>query len=298
VISYARQAVESGRAGVNQICRLLDISKKNYYASRSPSERLQKRYGWLKAKLEAIIEHHGDYGYRRLQVALWRSYGIRINHKLLRKLLRFWSLSLPRQVPRPQKGYVRRILDFLQKRANLLYRYRPERALEVMVSDITEIPFATGKAYLAVHLDSVGKAVLGWKLALRPDASLVVESFKTARVRIRGLLGYLPKLIQHQDRGSVYTGERYVSAVRRSGCYLSYSRTGEPGDNAVNEAFFSRLKQEKGSVFREAQSFEELEQMMVQAIDYYNHRRYHSTLNYRTPSAFIQDYLASFPRAG
>lgn len=85
MISYARHAVESGRAGVNQICHLFGISKKNYYASRSPSERLQHRYGWLKAKLEAIIKHNGSYGYRRLQVALYERYGIRINHKLLEK---------------------------------------------------------------------------------------------------------------------------------------------------------------------------------------------------------------------
>jgi transposase InsO family protein len=290
--------VESGRAGVNQICRLFGISKKNYYASRSPSERLQQKYGWLKAKLEAIIEEHGSYGYRRLQVALLEHYAIRINHKLLRKLLRLWSLSLARREQRPQKSYVRRVLDFLQERANLLYRYQPTRAFEVLHSDITEIPFAAGKAYLAVHLDSVGKAILGWKLALRSDAALVVDSFKQARQRIRRLLGYLPKLIQHQDRGSVYTGARYVSTVRRSGCYLSYSRTGEPGDNAVNEAFFSRLKQEKGAILAEAQSFEQLQAMVASAIDYYNHRRYHSALNYRTPSAFIKDYLASLPRAG
>lgn len=193
---------------------------------------------------------------------------------------------------------MRRILDFLQERANLLYRYQPSRVFEVLHSDITEIPFAAGKAYLAVHLDSFGKAVLGWKLALRPDASLVVDSFKQARTRVRQLLGYVPKLIQHQDRGSVYTGASYVSTVRRSGCYLSYSRTGEPGDNAVNEAFFSRLKQEKRAEFAEAESFEELQDMVAAAIDYYNQRRYHSTLNYRTPSAFIKDYLASLPRTG
>ena len=66
----------------------------------------------------------------------------------------------------------------------------------------------------------------------------------------------------------------------------------------MNEAFFSRLKQEEASKFAVARSFDKIEKMVAAAIDYYNYRRYHSTLNYRTPSAFLQDYLASLARAG
>jgi len=58
-------------------------------------------------------------------------------------------------------------------------------------------------------------------------------------------------------------------------------------------------QQDKGAVFAEVRSFDnKLEEMVAEAIDYYNHRRYYSTLNYRTPTAFIKDYLASLPRAG
>lgn len=48
-------------------------------------------------------------------------------------------------------------------------------------------------------------------------------------------------------------------------------------------------------MFVETQSFDKLEEMLGQAIDYCNHTRYRSTLNFRTPSAFIKVYLGSAP---
>jgi len=88
-------------------------------------------------------------------------------------------------------------------------------------------------------------------------------------------------MIAHQDRGSVYTGAEYILAVLKEKGRLSYSRRGEPGDNAVNESFFSRLKEEWRDVFIEAQSFDELQKMVRKAIDYYNSERYHSTIRFQ-----------------
>ena len=48
----------------------------------------------------------------------------------------------------------------------------------------------------------------------------------------------MAKMISHQDRGSVYTGADYMHTVMEEKCRLSYSRRGEPGDNAVNKSFF------------------------------------------------------------
>jgi transposase InsO family protein len=74
---------------------------------------------------------------------------------------------------------------------------------------------------------------------------------------------------------------------------VSYSRTGEPGDNAVNEAFFSRFKEELREFLAEAETFEQLETMVARSIAYHNERRYHSTLSYRTPAGFVGEDLAS-----
>ena len=290
-MEYARDMVATGRVGVNQACRLLGLSKKSYYRSISPDESLEARYGSLKTKLEKIISDNPSYGYRRLKQALFDKYGLRVNHKLLLKLLRIWQLLLKRRIRRPTRGWVQVVLDFLEIRANLLWQLKRRnlisRCFQVVVSDITEIHFQGAKAYLCVHLDLVGKMIYGFQLGLSPDRKLVLQSFRKSLAKIRQLLKHVPAgIVFHQDRGSVYTSDEYVGALIDAKSKVSYSRSGEPGDNAVNESFFSRFKDEWRDVFSEARSFSELEAYVKKAIDYYNNSRYHSSIGMTSPAAF------------
>jgi len=58
-------------------------------------------------------------------------------------------------------------------------------------------------------------------------------------------------LIVRQDRGSPYTSGDYVSTVVESRAFVSYALPATPGDNPVNEAFFSRLKAEWSEMFKD-----------------------------------------------
>ena len=144
-----------------------------------------------------------------------------------------------------------------------------------------------------MHLDIFGKMVYGWEMSLHPDSSLVRESFKRASKVIKRYVDSIEGIIFHQDQGSAYTSELYLRSVINQDGILSYSRKGEPGDNAVNESFFSRLKEEWRDVFYEARSFEELKRLISKAIRYYNTRRYHSSLGYMTPYEFLKQEMAS-----
>jgi flavodoxin len=84
-----------------------------------------------------------------------------------------------------------------------------------------------------------------------------------------------------------------VRTVSSRRCLLGYSRRGEPGENAVNESFFSRLRVESADVFYEARSSEELQELVDRAIAYYNDERSHSSLGYRTPLALVNDFFTS-----
>jgi putative transposase len=271
----------------------MGISKKSYYVSRSPEERAKQRYETLRPKIQQIIRENPGYGYRRIQVALAQNYKLRVNHKLLKKLLSLWGLHLQRRIRRPARSVVRRLLDYLGRRANLLFRIKSSRCLQILVSDVTEILYRGGKAYLAVHLDEFGKLIMGWQLSVSANVRLVLDSFQRAMRKLQSLSAEPKGMIVHQDRGSINTADEYVRAVAAAGCFLSYSRKGEPGDNAVNESFFSRLKVEWADDFFEARTFEELQGLVQSAIAYYNKDRYHSSLGYRTPLAFLKGYLTS-----
>jgi len=147
--------------GINAVCRLPGINKKSYKASRSPEERVKTRYERLRQVIREIVGPHPGCGYRRLQVALAQGYKVRVNHKLLKKLLSLWGLQLQRRIRHPARSVVRRLLDYLGRRANLLFRTQSPRCLRVVVSDVTEILYRVGNAYLAVHLDEFGKMIWG-----------------------------------------------------------------------------------------------------------------------------------------
>ena len=288
--------VAEGRVGINQACQLLGISKKSYYQSRRPEESLEVRYKSLKPLIVKIIKDNPAYGYRRIKVALEEQYNEVVNHKLLLKLLRLWGLLLKRTIRKPKRNWIQTILDFLQLRANILWQLSKkgliDRCFQVVVSDVTEIKYRDAKAYLCVHLDVFGKMIYGWHLSETADRSLALNSFKKAIIKIKRLLFYFPEgIVFHQDRGSIYTSAQYVAALIKNACRVSFSRTGEPGDNAVNESFFSRFKEEWRAVFAEARSFEELQQLVRKAIDYYNDTRYHSSIGMKTPVRFIQEQV-------
>lgn len=295
---YARELVAAGRVGVNQICRLFGISKKSYYRSRDPVAVLNERYWGLKTKIVKVINDNPAYGYRRIKKALREGFGEVVNHKLLLKLLRLWGLSLKRKIRKPKRSWFHKVIDFLQMRANLLWSMLREgsivRCFQVVVSDVTEIRYKSGKAYLCVHMDHFGKMVYGWHLSKSAGRQNVLMSFKMAAAKIRNILSFFPKgIVFHQDRGSVYTSTDYISTLLKYACRISFSRKGEPGDNAVNESFFSRLKEEWRDVFGEAGSFEELEKFVEKAIAYYNNKRYHSSIGLKTPAKFMKEQVFS-----
>jgi transposase InsO family protein len=132
----------------------------------------------------------------------------------------------------------------------------------------------------------------GWHLLTAPNSELVVLSWKKAVATVKRLTGSsMAEIIAHQDHGSVYTGAEYILAVLKEKCHLCYSRRGKPGDNAVNESFFSRLKEEWRDVFMEAQSFDELQKMVRKVIDYYNNERYHSIIALKAPLTFTKEQV-------
>jgi len=206
--------------------------------------------------IEEIIRANPGYGLPRIKEVLRRQYGEVVNHKLLRKLLGIWGLSLRRAKQKKKRSWIKKVLDFLQRRSNLLRKATIDGYFKAIVSDITQIRYQAGIAYFCVHLDYFGKIIYGWELSLSPDRVLVRSSFRKAKRKLRGMsLKSIEGIIFHQDKGTIYTSASYTTEVLSSGAYLSYSAKGEPGDNAVHEAFFSRLKEEWRDLFAEAETF-------------------------------------------
>ena len=97
--------------------------------------------------------------------------------------------------------------------------------------------------------------------------------------------------IFHSDRGSNYTSHDFAKTLKRLNLRQSVGRTGICYDNAMAESFFAALKNER--VDRtEYPTREHARRDVVRYIEFwYNSRRRHSGLQYRTPQQVHDEYV-------
>ena len=118
---------------------------------------------------------------------------------------------------------------------------------------------------------------------------LTTTTFKHAVTRQRPLVG----LIHHSDRGSQYAADAFQHCLKAWGVTPSMSRKGNPYDNALAESFVATLKTECfGDSIPPTKAVAKL--MVFDYIEtFYNTRRRHSALDYRSPAQFEQHWLCS-----
>jgi putative transposase len=157
---------------------------------------------------------------------------------------------------------------------------RPNR---VWLADITYIPTQEGFLYLAFILDVYSRKIVGWSMDSHMKTELVLDALQMAVWRRKPSAG----LVHHSDRGVQYTAISFGKRLAEVGIVPSMGRTGTALDNAMAESFVATLKSEllvhRGrfpdrEVARSA-TFEYLE-------GFYNRRRLHSALSYRSPADY------------
>jgi putative transposase len=166
---------------------------------------------------------------------------------------------------------------------NLLDRdFSADAPNQKWVQDITYLWTSEGWLYLAVVIDLYSRAVVGWSMNERMNASLVTDSLTMAMFR-RGM----PKgLIIHSDRGSQYCSYAYRDLAKKHDFKISMSRKGNCWDNAVAESFFHSLKVE-AIQFEPVMTRTEMRQAVFEYIDVdYNRKRRHSSIGYTSPFNF------------
>jgi putative transposase len=148
-----------------------------------------------------------------------------------------------------------------------------------MVGDITYIPTWEGWLFLATVIDCHTKAVVGWATGDNYKTPLIVSAIEmaTRNQPIR------PGAIFHSDRGSNYTSVEFAAALEQYGILQSVGRTGICYDKAMAESFFASLKKERVSrmVYPTRESAAKDVARYIEL--WYNDRRLHSALDYRSP---------------
>jgi putative transposase len=155
---------------------------------------------------------------------------------------------------------------------------------QLWVADITYIRLRQEFLYLAVVMDAYSRRVVGWALDDSLHTPLVLAALRQAIAERKPA----PGLVHHSDRGAQYASRQYITVLEENGIVPSMSRAGNPYDNARCESFIKTLKQEEIHT-RQYRDRADLELHIAEFLEqYYNRRRRHSALGYRSPESFEQ----------
>ena len=161
-------------------------------------------------------------------------------------------------------------------------QFNPDAPNKVWGTDITYVWTQQGWLYLAIVIDLYSRRVVGWCVDKRMTKSLVIRALMMA-INLRNP----PEgLIHHSDRGSQYASRDYQLLLKQTGMVSSMSRKGNCWDNSPVERFFSSLKREWIGDVLYATREHAIADIREYVMMYYNSKRLHSTLNYKTPMDF------------
>lgn len=270
-----------------EMCAVLNVSVSGYRAWKRGGTPNRKRLtdAQMLVLIRAIdAELKGSYGSPRMVLEL-RDRGFSAGKERVERLMRENGIRARHKRRYKATTDSKHSLPVAQ---NLLDRnFTPEAPNQVWASDITYLWTNEGWLYLAIVLDLFNREVVGWSLKPRMTADIVTDALTMAWFRRRPA----PGLLHHSDRGSQYASHAFQAKLGGYGMTCSMSRRGNCWDNAPAESWFNSFKNERVH----GQAFETREEVKAMAFEYievfYNRKRLHSTLGYKSPARFMKDWI-------
>jgi putative transposase len=274
-------------------CETLEVSRSGFYAwkDRPEAERTRENRD-LVEKMKAIhAESRGTYGAPRLQSRLKGMHGKSCSKTRVARLMRCSGIA---GVAKARYRVKTTDSDHKLPIAERVFQVEepetwPTRPNEVWAGDITYVPTDEGWLYLTIQLDVFTRKVVGYAMTDHLRTEAVLEALRAALLT-QGLAD-ASGLITHSDRGCQYASLAYRSKLGELGITASMSRRGNCYDNAYAESFFHSLKVELVHRRRFKTRGEATAAIFEYIEAWYNRRRIHSALGYRSPMEYEQAAL-------
>ena len=268
----------SGGSRLDLLLETARLARSTYYYQLKQLDGVDKDKE-LKTEIQAIYnDHKGNYGYRRIHLEL-RNRGYAVNHKKVQRLMKVLGLTARIRRKRKYSSYQGEIG---KKAENLIQRqFEASRPMEKCYTDVTEfaIPNSTQKLYLSPVLDGFNSEIIAYNLSNSPNLEQVEAMLNQAFSE-----DHYTNTILHSDQGWQYQHYFYHRFLESKGIQPSMSRKGNSPDNGMMESFFGILKSEMFYGYEKTfKSLNQLEQAIVDYIDYYNNKRIKAKLKGLSP---------------
>jgi len=269
--SYKKELIDRSEnkiLSVSKQCNLLEYNRSNLFYIPMVNHVKQT----IKDEIVNIFEEIPCYGYLKVhQELLERGHSVCVNTvRAYRKDLGLKAVLAVRvantswaNIAHPKHSYKLKGLDIV-------------RANQVWSTDITYIKIKGGMVYMAAIIDWYSKAILSWRVSNTMDTDLVMGVLSEA------LSLYGKPEIFNTDQGSQYTSYIHTQTLKDNDIVISMDGKGRATDNICIERFWRSAKVEK-IYLNEYERVSALKDDITDYIEFYNHRRFHETLDYKKP---------------
>jgi putative transposase len=216
-------------------------------------------------------ERYPFFGYRRITKEL-KAQGIRVTRKRVARLMKLGGICATYPGPNTsRRNHQHGIYPYLLGNLEIT---RPNQVWQV---DITYLRMEGGFVYLVAIIDVYSRYIVSWSLSNTLDTGFCIEALKG------GLSGACPE-IMNSDQGCQFTSDEWVHYLKEWGIKISMTGKGRCHDNIYIERFWRSFKREE-FYLNEYGSIKELKKAISAYIEFYNQRRWHQSLDYKTPAS-------------
>ncbi len=256
---------------VRRQCELLGVNRSGLYYQPlgEGAENLK-----LMRLIDEEYTRRPFYGSRKMMQWL-HAQGHQVGRHRVRRLMGL--LGLEAVYPKPklsQSGLGHKLYPYLLNGVAIT------RVNQVWSTDITYIRMAEGFVYLVAVMDWFSRFVLSWALSLTMEVDFCLDALE------RALRWGRPEIF-NSDQGSQFTSEKFTGVLAQRGVAISMDGRGRCLDNIFIERLWRSLKYEE-VYLRDYTRVPEARSGVANWFRFYNHQRFHQSLDYRTPAAVFQ----------
>lgn len=276
--------IKALNGNVTRLCRIAQTSRSGYYKWLNKRQQDKDKVDYLLIK-KIFNQHKEKIGWRPIQMRLKAEYGIIMNHKKIKRIMREKGLVVKIRKQNPYKMIMKKTQNHRTFNNNLNRNFKQSVPGQIFCTDITYLYYSLGrKAYLSAIKDVATREIVSWQLSQDLTMKFVLDSID----KLKNNNTLKNGAVIHSDQGVHYTNPEYSDRVKKINLIQSMSRKGNCVDNAPIESFFGHLKDDVDC--KKIKTFIELHDTISEYMDYYNNRRYQWEIKKMTPVEY-RDYL-------
>lgn len=271
--------MDNSELSLRRQCELLGLNRSTIYYNKKPPTIDDVD---LLNRIRDIWESYPFYGYRRITKEL-KANGVPVNRKRVQRVMVLGGIQAIFPGPNTSKrNHLHKVHPYLLRDVVI------ERVNQAWMVDITYLRLRQGFVYLVALIDVYSRYIVGWSLSNTLETRFCIEAAKS------GLLIAKPE-IMNSDQGCQFTSDDWIVFLQENTIKISMTGKGRCRDNIYIERFWRSFKREE-FYLNEYDNVTLLKKAVGAYIEFYNQKRWHQSLNYKTPAEVYFNKSGAFGR--